>query len=143
MSSEDVLREVLRLRDEGWSIRAIADELGLSKSTVHRIILAVAEDDDGDALDDDLDERERALDAADDGEAVPPFQFVGRELVILEWPGCDPEPAWEDRFVDATGRSVSTLDIYRARMGLEEAGQYAESAAISADLARQIERAGR
>ena len=62
--------------------------------------------------------------------------------MILEWPGCDPEPAVEERFLDARGRSVSTLDIYRARMALEEDGRYDESAAISADIARQIERAG-
>jgi orotate phosphoribosyltransferase-like protein len=61
MSSED---DVLRLHGEGLSIRAIANELGLSKSTVHRIILAAADDADlygAGEDDDDLDDRELAL----------------------------------------------------------------------------------
>ena len=30
--------EIARLHAEGWSIREIASELGVSKSTVHRIV---------------------------------------------------------------------------------------------------------
>jgi hypothetical protein len=71
MSSMD---DVARLRVEGLSIRAIADELKLSKSAVHRM-LAAADDLD---VEDDLEERELALLDGNPGyEAVPPFEFVG------------------------------------------------------------------
>jgi hypothetical protein len=44
MTSKD---DVHRLRGDGWSIRRIADRLGLSKSAVHRKLSVDPEDDDG------------------------------------------------------------------------------------------------
>jgi hypothetical protein len=125
--------EVLRLHAEGLSIRAIAKRVGRSRMTVQRILAAAAEDDDGMVL----------LDARGGYRATPPFTFVGMEPVIVDLPGCDEgQLAEEPRYLDANGHSVSRLDIYRARMKLEEADQYAESAAIEADLDRQYAEAG-
>jgi orotate phosphoribosyltransferase-like protein len=62
MTSDD---DVLRLRDEGLSIRAIADELKLSKSAVHRMLAAADDLDDEDGLE----ERELALLDGNPGEA--------------------------------------------------------------------------
>ena len=35
---EDMVKDVLRLAGMGWSVREIGAELGLSKSTVHRML---------------------------------------------------------------------------------------------------------
>ncbi|MGO9157316.1 helix-turn-helix domain-containing protein [Mycobacterium sp.] len=132
MTSDD---DVLRLRDEGLSIRAIADELKLSKSAVHRMLAAADDLDD----EDDLEERELALLDGNPGyEAVPPFEFVGIATVTQESPGWDvPQVAEEARFVDANGRSVSLLDIYRA-----DFGDGSEGHGLMADARAQIERTG-
>jgi Homeodomain-like domain len=140
MTSDDEPRaEVVRLHRAGWSIGAIAERLGLSKSRVGRIVVAAAEEDD-DLTDDEIARRDAEPD--DDYPPPPPFRFVGVELVIVEQPGCDPEPAEQLRYLDGGKRPCSELDIYRARMALEEAGRYGESDAISADLARQYAEAG-
>jgi hypothetical protein len=97
-----------QLRAAGWSAIEIAEEVGLSRSQVHRILATV-----GDAARGDLDTAadwaddadgagELALDATEDYVAVAPFEFVGigdRD---------------EERFLDANGRSCSMLDVYRA-----------------------------
>ena len=46
---------------------------------------------------------------------MPPFTFVGFERVSLDQ-GRGEDPLWSDqeRFVDGSGRNVSTLDIWRA-----------------------------
>ena len=135
--------EVFGLRAEGYSIRQIADALGLSKSTAHRM-LTPAEDDELD-LDEDDDDRELALlTAMDSGyEVTPPWRYLGMETVVTEIPGCDePLVSEEPRVLDAHGRAVSALDRYRARQKLAEAEQYDEGDIIEADLARQIEADG-
>ena len=132
MSSMD---DVARVRVEGLSIRAIADELKLSKSAVHRMLGAADDLDD----EDDLEERELALLDGNPGyEAVPPFEFVGIATVTQESPGWDvPQVAEEARFVDANGRSVSLLDIYGA-----DFGDGSEGHGLMADARAQIERTG-
>ncbi len=98
MSSED---EVLRLRGEGLSIRAIAERLGLSKSRVGRIVAAAEladdedEDDDGGGLFGLFDP---------EPQLVEPFTFCGVEVEIVQHPGCDPEPAEQERWLDGNGR---------------------------------------
>jgi len=127
MTSED---DVRRLRGEGLSIRAIADELGLSKSAVHRM-LAAAEDDDGG--DDDgglLFDPEPVL--------AEPFTYCGVEVEIVQHRGEDPCLQESERWLDGTGRSCSVLDIWRYythRAG--DHGDYETEERVCADMARQ------
>jgi DNA-binding IclR family transcriptional regulator len=72
MTSTD---DVHALHRQGFSIRAIADRLGLSRMKVHRTLTAVAESDGYDDEDDDGG-------VYDDYEPVPPFVFVG--LAVAE-----------------------------------------------------------
>jgi hypothetical protein len=72
MTSTD---DVHRLHRQGFSIRAIADRLGLSRMKVHRTLTAVPE---ADGYDDEDDE----AGPFDDYEPVPPFVFVG--LAVAE-----------------------------------------------------------
>lgn len=142
MTSMDAAAEVLRLHAKGLSIRAIAELTGLSKSTVHRILAAVGTDFSADDPD-DLD-GVALLDTEDaDVPMLPPFVFVGMEPVVLEQPGCDGgQPAWEERFLDAHGRSCTRQDVYRARAELEERDDYDAAVVMKEDVERQIAEAG-
>ena len=132
----DVRAEVVRLHREGVSIRGIAELVGLSKSAVGRITVEADELDLDD--DSDLDRDVALLTAIDSGEATPPFRFVGMEPTILHHPGCDDgEPVNVERFLDANGRSVSVLDIYRA-----DHADGSEGHGYLADAYRQVEAAG-
>jgi hypothetical protein len=140
---DDTDRQIRALVAEGFSDRQIAREVRLSRTAVRKRrakLPAIADDTDPDWSDDDLDAGELALlDAEPVPEPVPPFRFVGFERVCLPGRKGD-EPTWTDetRFIDATGRSVSELDIYRA--------DYADGGSVGhgylADAYRQIERTG-
>ena len=109
----------------------IADALGMSKSTVHRMLSASADDDE----DDDTDELAALLDAEPGYEAKPPFEFVGMAEVALESPGWHvPQVAEEERFLDSAGRSCSMFDIYRA--------DFADGSEGSGLMADAVRRAG-
>lgn len=93
MSSDD---DVYRLHREGLSIRAIAKELGLSRSMVHRRIAAVGDDDEPVGLGDDGGYR-----------PTPPFRFAGMEP-------CGPDGRLGERICDGNRRLVSLADIHLA-----------------------------
>jgi hypothetical protein len=121
MSADERDASIRELSSQGLPVRAIARELGVSKSTVGRVLVAEPEpaDTDTDPWTDEPDADTLALFDADDQrepEPVPPFVFVGMdERVPVSLPGCDEAPLMNNpRFVDAGGRSVSVLDIYRA-----------------------------
>ena len=127
MSTED---EVRRLRGEGYTIRQIADALGLSKSMVGRIVKP--EDDADLALGaDELDDIALLGSSSDERELVPPITFVG---VVRGVDGSGDD--W--RYMDAYG-SVSALDLYRHRQMLEREGRDDELAAIDAALDEQMD----
>jgi len=126
MTSDD---DVHRLHREGFSIRAIADRLGLSRMKVHRTLTADLPEDD--------DEDEPAL---FDPEPVlaEPFTFCGAETVLITDRLDDPRAATEERWLDGNRRSCSVLDIWRYythRAG--DHGDYETGERVTADMDRQ------
>jgi len=131
---------VAALRAEGHSLRAIAAALGASLGAVQRALkrrdrldrLA----DDGDDLDDLDDERAAVFDP--EPVLVEPFTFCGVEIEIVQHRGEDPRVQESERWLDANGRSVSELDIWRYwthRAG--DHGDYETGERVCADMARQ------
>jgi hypothetical protein len=121
-----------QLRAAGWSAIEIAEEVGLSRSQVHRILAVVGDAARGDLANDDGDDpwtddvgAVALLDAEDDYQPVGPFRFVGLG------------ERSEERFLDGNGRSCSMLDIWRSDFdgGSEDKGYLA-------DAQSQIEAAG-
>jgi len=120
MTSDD---DIHRLRRQGFSIRAIASHLGLSRMKVHRTLTAPVDYDD-DAVDDDYDDDDeyRPVTPADLADAIevftPPFEFVGL-IDTLDYRGrlCQdscgrpvgPSLLWRDAF----GCDMGELDLYR------------------------------
>jgi hypothetical protein len=126
---------VWALSADGWSVRGIARETGLSKSQVHRVLSANAEEFDSWEADD---ESAALSEASEDYVATPPFTFVGLESELVTLPGDDTARQLDmERFLDANGRSCSMLDIYRA-----DFGDGSEDSGYLADAQRQIEAAG-
>lgn len=123
---DETVAEVLRLYEDGYSVRAIARTVGISRRQVENILAEAIEVED--ELDDD--ERTVVLDAEDDHEPVPPFVFVGIEVGVYPM-----EDDW--RYLDATGHPTSELDIYRHKLALWASDRYDEADAIEADLDRQ------
>lgn len=125
---------IWQLRAEGWSAVEIADEVGLSRSQVHRILAAAPppEDDELDLDEDDLDAADLALLTADDDdyEPVPPIRFVG---IVLG----DRNRKDDWRYVDSAAHSISSLDLYRYTQELNNSGREAEHDALEADRNRQ------
>ena len=143
---DDQRAEVKRLRRTGETIRAIAERLGLSKSRVGRIAAELEDDEvgveyaDDHADDSDLDADEVArLIAMDSGQPVtPPITYVGVGTVVSEVKGWDsPQVSRELRYLDAEGRSLSVLDLYRFTQQLESEGRWTEAEELVADLDRQ------
>jgi hypothetical protein len=123
MTSDD---DVHRLRREGFSIRAIADRLGLSRMKVHRTLTADLPEND--------DEDEPAL---FDPELVlaEPFTFCGVETALITDRRDDSRAATEERWLDGNGRSCSVLDIWRYcthRAG--DHGDYETGERVTADM---------
>jgi hypothetical protein len=119
MTSAD---DVHRLHREGFSIRAIAKRLGLSRMKVHRVLMAagnavVTEDEDGGEV---FDDAERVV--------VPPLTYVGTERH---------NGKLYARWVDTVG-PVNELEIYRYRFRDGSEGD----AELEADMARQLLAAG-
>jgi hypothetical protein len=104
--------DVHELHRQGRSIRAIAEALGLARSTVHRWLTAVPEADeyDGD-YDDDAD-----AGPFDDYEPVPPFVFVG--LATPEDPKGEPLKDEHGRPFPPSPRAVDGRGVSGVR-GLE------------------------
>jgi hypothetical protein len=141
MTSTDDVHELHR---EGFSIRAIADRLGLSRMKVHRTLTAAAEADDYGEDDADLD-----AGPYDDYEPVAPLRFVGL---------ADPEDYKGDplkdghgrpfppqpRALDANGVSVSNtvLAMYRFCAYLDAAGDFAAAKRLREDWNAQLAAAG-
>jgi hypothetical protein len=128
--------QIMGMHAEGWSIRAIAREVGLSRSRVHQIIEANADvaAADYDNETDETDTMLALLDAAevDEDELQGPFRYLGTD-------------ATGDRFVDANGTSCTLLNIYRVAhhrgegydeggkfyCGIDHEGWFADAAALA------------
>jgi hypothetical protein len=111
MTSDD---DVHRLRREGFSIRAIADRLGLSRMKDEPALF----------------DPERVL--------AEPFTFCGVDTVLIIDRRDDPRAATEERWLDGNGRSCSVLDIWRYythRAG--DHGDYETGERVRADMERQ------
>src|SRR6185437_10308554 len=96
--------QIAAMHADGWSIRAIAREVGLSRSRVHQIIDAVADaaaDYDGET-DEEIETVLALMDATevDEDELQGPFRYLGTD-------------ATGDRFADVNGTSCNLLNIYR------------------------------
>jgi len=135
-STDERDARVRALSSDGWSVRRIARETGLSKSQVHRVLTAAEEFDPWDDEDDEL----ALFDGEDQPEPVPPFTYVGTQRVQCDQ-GRGEEPLWvdEERFVDGNARSVSRLDFYRwCQYRENDDGDYETADAVRADMERQI-----
>jgi hypothetical protein len=149
--STDERARIRALASEGLSVRAIAREVGLSKSAVHRVLMAPDPEDPPD-YDEDLDdgdedpwEDEALFDTAEERWPAEPLTFVGRER---EWfsLGKGNGGYWGDmeRWVDGDGHSVGdeyesaemALYRYRAHVANELDG-YERADALAADWQRQ------
>ena len=106
---------IASLRAQGHSIRAIARQVGLSRSRVHEIVSGLAADDDTDPdpWDDDTDEEHLPTE---------PFTFVGYERQwFTRGPGNGGYWAEMERWVDAEGASLADeresaeMALYRYR----------------------------
>jgi hypothetical protein len=139
---------IVALHERGWTVRAIAAEVGLSPTRVHQVIAAAVivvddtEDDDPDVFDDN------AV-PYDIYEPIPRFVFVG--LAIPEDRRGEPlrngdgvvfAPA--PRAIDGNGVSVSNpeLEIYRWCVHAEVDGDSDGAERVRTDWARQLEEAG-
>jgi len=127
----DGMREalIMALHLQGYSVRSIAREVGLSRSRVHQIITAQT----AKARDvSEAEERLSMLDAETDDGLVPPFRFVGLE------PPQGGRSA-QERFVDGNGKPCNVLGIWRADRDPD-----CPSVALGylADCNRQVEAAG-
>jgi len=135
VSSDDDRDAYIRaLRAEGWTAVEIAEEVGLSRSQVHRILVVVGDparerpdEDDEDAW--VLGENEAELAAPEDPEPVPPWTYVG-----MDETGPEPEP----RFIDARNRPVDSLARYRYGQHLRELGDCEGARRLDADTGAQI-----
>jgi hypothetical protein len=130
-------------RSEKWTIRAIARQVGLSRSKVHRIVssgpavgwvdpMAAPDPDEyagnGDCFDDD-DSDEFGM--FDEGPPLqPPIRYVGPSRPH------GPERRIEPLWVDRTGALVNELQIYRHQAQLPDDTEF------DADMARQLLAAG-
>ena len=115
--------DIHRLRRQGFSIRAIASHLGLSRMKVHRTLTAPVDYDDDDVGDDYSDDDEyRPVTPADLADAIevftPPFEFVGL-IDTVDYRG-RPAMTWDGHPVglsllwrDAFGCDMGELDLYR------------------------------
>jgi hypothetical protein len=121
---------ICELRRGGWSAMEIADEVGLSRSQVHRILAAGADEDDDELA--RLTRMNSDIDPDDpEGNMVnPPLTFVG-----IEFEG---NPCGVARVMDAAGRHVDELRLYRWKWHYDGDGHDAEREAVLADLDRQI-----
>lgn len=123
-----------RIREQyanGWSAVEIADDEGLSRSQVHRILAAAPDDDDDDSEPTAADR----YDARDDHEPVLPIRFVG----ITRGNGIDVHDDW--RYLDAEGYSVSALTLHRflRDMDAEDNWSGVRTDAINAALEAQYQ----
>jgi hypothetical protein len=123
-----------RLRRQGFLIRAIADRLGLSRSSVHRRLAAAAND----LADDD-----------GGGRFEDPYQPIPRtrSAVSRRWSSPDrhddPRTGQAERYLDAKGVPCTVLDIWRWCTYAEaEREDYAGADAVRDDIERQIAAAG-
>lgn len=134
--------DVYRLHREGFSIRAIADRLGLSRMKVHRTLTMLTltvpdwDDDEGDDPD---------AGPFDDYEPIPPFRFVGLALAedrrgnpLRDANGHPFGPA--PRAVDGRGVSVPNpeLDIWRWCAHADAEGDFDAAERVRADWAGQL-----
>lgn len=126
--NDDRDERIRRQYANGWSAIEIADDEGLSRSQVHRILAAAPPPDDAEPTvmaDDDED---------DDYEPQPPLTFVGVDpgvgLNVDDW-----------RYVDSAGVSVSSCQVYRCIQRLQSDDRWDDADEIEADLERQYEAA--
>jgi hypothetical protein len=119
MDVDDVDRDkrderIRALQRDGYSIRAMARELGLSRSRVQQILAdPTADYDDAD----DADGRQYALLGVEDFEPQPPFRFIGMDEPDDDLRALNPELArhMHPRILDADNRPGVTMQyVYRA-----------------------------
>jgi Helix-turn-helix domain len=154
--STDERARIRAMASEGLSVRAIARELGLSKSAVHRVLMAPDPEDPPDYEDPDDDGDEDPWDDTGpeplglcdtDEERWPaePFTFVGYER---QWfsRGKGNGGYWGDmeRWVDGDGHSIGSehesceMALYRYEMHVaNELGDYERAHALARDWQRQ------
>lgn len=137
MSDEQRAR-IRLLAAEGWSVRAIARELDLSKSAVHRVLMAAVEpepepedyepepdedDDDSDWPDED---DWRDADRPEPPALVEPVAYCGEEWQILPRArGEERRRVRVERWTDARGQLCTDLTFYRHRQRLRMAAMEA------------------
>jgi hypothetical protein len=118
---------IMALHLQGYSVRQIGQEVGLSRSRVHQIIAAAHQARDVSEAEDRL----SVLDAETDAEGlVPPFVFVGM----------DPPQGGRravERFVEGNGKPCNMLGIWRA-----DRDEMGRSLGYMDECSRQVEAAG-
>jgi helix-turn-helix protein len=155
--STDERARIRALASEGLSVRAIGRELGLSKSAVHRVLMAPDPQDPPDYEDPDYDgdedpwepgenETEALFDTDEERWPVEPLTFVGYER---QWfsRGKGNGGYWGDleRWMDAEGRHIpgdeptsAELELWRyANHVACELGDRERADALEADWQRQ------
>jgi hypothetical protein len=145
------LADVRRLHREGFSIRAIAERLGLSRSAVHRRLNRTArflQFPDDDDYDDGTEQQSGGVDDLTPERMAEPFAFVGLDTVTdyRGRPAKDSDgrllgdaPRWRD----ARGHSFGILDHWRYRQYLDNERDDREGAKrLAAERERQLADAG-
>ena len=108
---------IAALHMQGFSVRAIAKRVDLSRAGVHRVLTRLRAGTGRDGDDDD-DDGMALLDAGAGYEAHGPFVFAGMERVSTTPPDGDAVVVSnEPRFVDARGEQCDMLAVWRADYG--------------------------
>jgi hypothetical protein len=157
VSTEGRDAAIRELSRQGRSVRQIARELGVSKSQVHRVLIASplstvvgADDTDPDPWTDTTNGDALALfDTAEERWPAEPFTLVGTERQwFTRGPGNGGYWADRERWVDGDGRSVgdehesAEMALYRYRNHVaEEPGDYERADALASDWQRQRDEA--
>jgi hypothetical protein len=131
-SSDERDRRVRRLYRSGVPAVLIGVEVGLSRSQVHRIVAA---GDDADDVDDDLTAEELSTLAAAEAEPdpVPPLRYCGMRAGLT-----DGRVSHDPVVVDATGREIDPLTLWRFKYTLGEAGDFEGKHRLDAELRAAI-----
>lgn len=161
MASDNSGRDerIVSLHERGWTMRAIATEVGISPTRVHQVVTAAAGTGLMITIEDDELENDNEEEDDEDGIGVDslvpeqmawPFVYVGRDAT-LDWRG---RPARDSdghrlgrspRWLDARGHHIGQLDHFRYEQYLrrecdDREGAQRVRAQREADLAGDPER---